>query len=79
MPSLAQIIGTGMHDESPTKHAFRSDQLDELIGNGALGIALAVCFVVAEIADVADVVGGGAVFFGEGVDWIGLLDRGKRQ
>lgn len=57
-----------MHDKSAAKNALGTDQFDEIIGNGALGVALAVGFEVSEVADMAFGVRGGAVFFGEGVD-----------
>ena len=58
-----------MHDDSPSQHALGPNELNEAVGNAAFGIALAVGFEVAEIADVALGVGGGAVLFAEGVDW----------
>lgn len=69
MSSPAQIVGAGMHDEGPPQHALGPDQLDELIGNAALGVALAVGLIIAEVTDVADLVGRGAVLCGVGVDW----------
>lgn len=66
--ALTQVIGASMHDNGPTQHALRPDQLDVLVRDGALGVALAVGFEVAEVANVAFAVGGGAVRFGEGVD-----------
>jgi hypothetical protein len=38
-----------------------ADQLDELVGDGALGVALAVGLVVTEVTDVADLIGWGTV------------------
>lgn len=66
--ALAQIVGAGVHDDGAAEHALGPDELDVLVGDGALGVALAVGFEVAEVADVALAVGGGAVGFGEGVD-----------
>lgn len=66
--SSAQIVGAGMHDDGPAQHALGPDQLDESVGDGALGVALFVGFVVAEVADVADFVGRGTVVCGVGVD-----------
>lgn len=68
MAALAEVVGAGVHDDGPAEDALGPDQLDEFVGDGALGVALAVCLEVAEIADVADVVGGGAVLLGVGVD-----------
>jgi hypothetical protein len=46
-----------------------ADELDLGVLDAALGVALAVCLEVAEIADVAVAVAGRAVLFAEGVDW----------
>lgn len=66
--ALAQIISASVHDDRPAQHALGPDQLDLLVRDGALGVPLAVGFEVAEVADVAFAVGGGAVGLGEGVD-----------
>ncbi len=68
--ALAQVIGARMHDNGPTEDALRTDQLDLLVRDGALCVALAVRLEVAEVADVAFAVGGGAVRLGEGIDWV---------
>lgn len=68
MAALAEVVGAGVHDDGPAEDALGPDQLDEFVGDGSLGVALAVRLEVAEIADVADVVGGGAVLLGVGVD-----------
>lgn len=67
--ALAQVIRASVHDNGPAQHALGPDQLDLLVRDGALGISLAVRLEVAEVADVAFAVGGGAVGFREGVDW----------
>ena len=59
-----------MHNDRPSKHALGPNELDEGIGDGAFGVALFVGFEVAQVADVALGVGGGAVLFAEGVDWV---------
>lgn len=69
MTALAQIISASMHDDRSAQYAFRPNQLDLLVRDGTLGVALAICFEVAEVANVAFTVGGGAVGFGERVDW----------
>lgn len=66
-----EIVGAGMHDDGPAEDALGPNQLDELVGDRTLGVALTVGLVVAEITDVADVVGGGAMLFGVGVDCVG--------
>ena len=69
MPALPQIIRATVHNDRPSEHALRPNELDEGVGYGAFGIALFVGLDVAEVADVALGVGGGAVLFAEGVDW----------
>ena len=59
-----------MHHYSSSEHALRPNELDEGVGYGAFGIALFVGLDIAEVADVALGVGGGAVLFAEGVDWV---------
>jgi hypothetical protein len=56
-------------DNSAAKNALGADQLDELVRDGALGVALGVGLEVAQVADVALAVGGGAVGLVVGVDW----------
>jgi hypothetical protein len=46
-----------VNDDGAADDAFRSDQLDELVINRALGVALAVRLDIAEISDVAVLVG----------------------
>lgn len=55
--SLAEIIGTRMHDDGTAQHALLSDQLDEAVLDAALAIAVAVGCKVSEVADVADLIG----------------------
>lgn len=73
--ALAQVVRAGVHDNGPAQHALGPDQLDLLVRDGALGVALAVRLEVAEVADVAFAVGGGAVGLGEGVDWVVERER----
>lgn len=68
MSALAQIIRTRMHHDGASEHALRPNQLDVLVRNGALGIALAVRLEVAQITDVALGVVGGAVGFAKRVE-----------
>ena len=49
--------------------ALRSNELDELVGDGALGVALAVGLDVSEITNVALLVGRGTVGLAVGVDY----------
>lgn len=69
VPALAQIVRASMHDDRPAEHALGANELDLLVRDGTLGVALAVRLEVTEVADVAFAVGWGAVRFGEGVDW----------
>ena len=73
--ALAEVVGAGVHDDGAAEDALRADQLDELVRDAALGIALAVGLEVAQVADVALAVGGGAVGLVVGVDYEG---RGGR-
>jgi hypothetical protein len=51
--------------------ALGANQLDELVLDAALGVALAIGLDVAQVADVALLVAGGAVGLVVGVDWVG--------
>lgn len=48
-----------------------ADELDVRVHDEALGVALAVGLDVAQVADVAGLVGWGSVSLVEGVDWPG--------
>lgn len=71
--SLAEIIGAAVDDDSATEHALGSDQLDELVRDAALAVALAVGLKVAQVADVALGVLGGTVGLGVRVDCVERL------
>lgn len=58
-----------MDNDGAAEDALRADQLDELVRDGALGVALGVGLEVAQVTDVALAVGGGAVGLVVGVDW----------
>lgn len=51
---------------------LRADELDEVVSHGALGVALSIGLEVAEITNVADLVGAVAVGGATGVDcgWV---------
>ena len=68
--ALAEVVGAGVDDDGAAEDALRADQLDELVRDGALGVALGVGLEVAQVADVALAVGGGAVGLVVGVDWM---------
>ena len=50
------------------KNALLSNQLDEFVLNGALGVALTIGFKVAQVADMALVITRSAVGLGERID-----------
>ena len=68
--ALAEVVGAGVDDDGAAEDALRADQLDELVRDGALGVALGVGLEVAQVADVALAVGGGAVGLVVGVDCV---------
>lgn len=72
MPALPQIVRAAVHDDGAAEHALGPDELDLLVRDFALCVALLVRLEVSEVADVAFRVLGGAVGFGEGVDCIGV-------
>ena len=45
--TLAKIVGASVYDDGATEYALRADQLDELVANAALPIALTVGLEVA--------------------------------
>ena len=71
--ALAEIISAGVHDNSAAEDALGADQLDVLVRDGALGVALGIGLEVAQVADVALAVGGGAVGLVVGVDCGGRM------
>lgn len=78
--TLAEIVGAGVDDNGAAEDALGADQLDELVRDGALGVALGVGLEVAQVADVALAVGGGAVGLVVGVDCgreVSVVARGR--
>lgn len=59
--TLAEVVSASVDDDGAAKHALRADQLDHLVADGALGVALAVGLEVAQVTDVALAVRRGAV------------------
>lgn len=59
--ALAQVVGARMHDDRAPQHGLLADQLDEAVLERALPVAVGVGLEVAEVADVAGLVGGCAV------------------
>lgn len=68
--ALAEVVGAGVHDDGAAEHALGPDELDELVADAALAVALAVRLEVAQVADVALAVLGRAVRLALGVDWV---------
>lgn len=48
--------------------AVGANQLDKVVGDGALGVALSISLDVAEVTNVTDLIRGSAVVLVEGVD-----------
>lgn len=67
--ALAEVVGAGVDDDGAAEDALGADQLDELVRDGALGVALSIGLEVTQVANVALAVGGGAVGLVVGVDW----------
>ena len=61
--TLSEIIGAGVDDDGASEDALETDELDEVVGDGAFDVALGVGLEVAEVANVALLVGGGAMGF----------------
>merc|ERR1712159_327700 len=59
--ALAEVVSAGVHDNSAADNAVRSDDLDQLVSDRALGIALAISVNVAQVTNVARLVRGGTV------------------
>ena len=77
--TLAKVVSAGVDNDSAAEDALGADQLDVLVGDGALGVALAVSLEVAQVTDVALAVGGSTVGLVVGVDWkVGVLVVGRR-
>lgn len=76
--ALAEVVGAGVDNDGAAEDALGADQLDVLVGDSALGVALGVGLEVAQVADVALAVGGSTVGLVVGVDWEGgrLVDGG---
>lgn len=67
--AFAKVVGAGVDNDGAAEDALGADQLDVLVRDGALGVALGVGLEVAQVADVALAVGGGAVGLVVWVDW----------
>lgn len=67
--TLAQVVGAGVDNNGAAEDALGADQLDELVGDGALGVALGVGLEVAQVANVTLAVGRSTVGLVVRVDW----------
>ena len=47
MSALSEVISTGMYDNSTSEDALRADELHEVVGDAAFGVALAIGLEVA--------------------------------
>ena len=65
---LCSLLGWGTLIVTYADDALRADELDELVGHRALGVALSIGLDVAEVTDVAGLVRGSSVSLAEGVD-----------
>ena len=59
--TLAKVVSASVDNDGAAEDALGADQLDELVGDGALGVALAIGLEVAQVTNVALVVLGGTV------------------
>ena len=68
MATLAEVVSASVDDDGAAKDALRADQLDELVGDRALSVTLAIGLEVAQVTNVALVIFGGTVGLAVGVD-----------
>jgi hypothetical protein len=66
--ALAEIVSAGVDNDGTTNDGLGADELDELVGHGALGVALGISLEVAEVTNVADLVGRSTVGLAVGVE-----------
>ena len=66
--ALAEIVSAGVDNDGTTNDGLRADELDELVGHGALGVALSISLEVAEVTNVASLVGRSTVGLAVGVE-----------
>ena len=56
-------------EKTYANNAIRAYELDQLVGGGAGGVSLGISAEVAEVTNVALLIGGGTVVLATGVDW----------
>lgn len=61
--------GSRAGEKTYADDAIRADELDQLVGGGAGGVSLGIGAEVAEVTNVALLVGRGTVVRATGVDW----------
>jgi len=59
--TLAEVVSAGVDNNGAAENTLGADQLDELVTDRALGVALAVGLEVAQVTNVALLVLGGTV------------------
>lgn len=67
--TTAQVVSASVDDNGAAEHALLANKLDKLVLHGANRVALGISLDVAQVTNVALVVGGSTVGLGEGVDW----------
>jgi len=67
--TLSEIISAGVDDDGAAKDALRSDELDQLVGDGTLSVTLTISLEVAQVANVTLAVRWSAVGLAVRVDW----------
>ena len=66
--ALAEVVGAAVDDDGAADDAVLADELDQLVGDGALCVALAVGLEVTQVTDVALLILGSTVVLAVGVD-----------
>lgn len=66
--TLAEIVSAGVDNDGAANDAVGANQLDKVVGDGALGIALSISLDVAEVTNVTGLIRGSTVGLVEGVE-----------
>ena len=67
--ALSKIVGSSVDNDSAAQDALGSNELNKLVADLAICIALSVSLEVAKISDMAVLVGWSTVLLAVGVDW----------
>lgn len=70
MATLAKVISASVDNDGTAEDALGADQLDELVGDGTLGVALTIGLEVAQVTNVTLRVGWSAVGLAVWVDYM---------